>query len=156
MTRAVLAATAWLALLLTAGPARAADDIVVADFEGDTYGDWKTTGDAFGPGPAHGTLPGQMPVTGYEGRGLVNSFYHGDGATGTLTSPPLKIQRRYINFLIGGGMHPGTTCINLLLDGHVVRAATGPNDRPGGSERLDWHSLGRRRVDRQAGGDPDR
>ena len=27
-------------------------DIVIADFEGDTYGDWKTTGTAFGPGPA--------------------------------------------------------------------------------------------------------
>ncbi|MBD3267138.1 2,6-beta-D-fructofuranosidase, partial [bacterium] len=50
------------------------------------------------------------------------------------------IQRRYINFLIGGGMHPGTTCINLLMDGEVKHTATGPNDRPGGSERLAWHS----------------
>jgi hypothetical protein len=28
----------------------AADDILIADFEGETYGDWKTTGEAFGPG----------------------------------------------------------------------------------------------------------
>ena len=39
----------------------AAADIVIADFEGDTYGDWKTTGTAFtAAGPAHGTLPHQM------------------------------------------------------------------------------------------------
>jgi sucrose-6-phosphate hydrolase SacC (GH32 family) len=120
--------------------AAAADDILIADFEGQTYGDWKTTGEAFGPGPARGTLPGQMEVTGYLGKGLVNSYYKGDASTGTLTSPPFTVRRKYINFLIGGGMHPGRTCINLLIDGKVVRTAAGPNDRPGGSERLDWYS----------------
>ncbi|MEX0586101.1 MAG: hypothetical protein WD176_05630, partial [Pirellulales bacterium] len=49
-------------------------DIVVADFEGEDYGAWKVTGEAFGAAPAHGTLPGQMHVEGYEGKGLVNSF----------------------------------------------------------------------------------
>lgn len=138
----------WLTVLLI-GPslwggcataARAADEIVIADFEGKDYGDWKATGEAFGPGPARGTLPGQMQVSGFEGKGLVNSFYKGDGSTGTLTSPPLTIQRKVINFLIGGGQHPGKTCINLLVDGKIVRTATGPNDRPGGTEELDWHS----------------
>jgi len=134
----------WLLLCLlvalAAGVVRAQDDILIADFEGRDYGDWKATGTAFGPGPAQGALPNQMPVTGYLGHGLVNSFYGGDAATGTLTSPEFKIERRYINFLIGGGMHPGETCINLLVDGKTVRTATGPNDRPGGTERLDWHS----------------
>ena len=125
---------------LFVGSLPAAEDILVADFEGPTYGAWKTTGEAFGPGPAHGTLPNQMEVTGYEGKGLVNSYYGGDRTTGTLTSPPFPVQRPFLNFLIGGGMHPGRTCINLLLDGKVVRTATGPNDRPGGSERLDWYS----------------
>jgi len=152
------------ALFVRAGLLQAAqdDDILIAGFEGRDYGAWKTTGEAFGPGPAHGTLPNQMDVSGYEGEGLVNSFYKGDGTTGTLTSPPLKIQRRFVNFLIGGGMHPGKTCINLLVDGKVVRTATGPNDRPGGSERLDWHTwdtselVGRQAViqivDQQTGG----
>src|SRR5205807_252675 len=27
-----------------------------------------------------------------------------------------------------------------LRDGKVVRTATGPNDQPGGSEHLDWHT----------------
>lgn len=113
-------------------------DLLIADFEGPTYGDWKTTGEAFGPGPAAGTLSGQMTVTGFQGRGLVNSFYRGDGTTGTLTSPPLKIQRKYIHFLVGGGKYPGATCINLLVAGKAVRTATGPNNRGGGSEKLSW------------------
>jgi fructan beta-fructosidase len=116
-------------------------DLLVADFEGDAYPDgWKTTGTAFGKRPAKGTLAGQMPVTGYLGKGLVNSFNGGDASTGTLTSPAIKIERKYLNFLIGGGKHPGKTCINLLVDGKVVRTATGPNDKPGGSEHLDWQS----------------
>lgn len=52
-----------------------------------------TTGSAFGAGPAAGTLPGQQPVSGFEGAGLVNSFRDGDGTTGTLTSPPFTIRR---------------------------------------------------------------
>ena len=116
------------------------DDVLLADFEGKDYGAWKATGTAFGPGPARGTLPGQMPVSGYLGKGLVNSFFGGDASTGTLTSPPFKIERKYINFLVGGGKHEGQTCINLLVAGKVVRTATGPNDRPGGSEHLDWHT----------------
>src|SRR5437016_6043999 len=47
----------------------AADDILIADFEGTNYGNWKVTGEAFGPGPARGTLPGQMQVDGFQGKG---------------------------------------------------------------------------------------
>ena len=122
--------------MLVAPGARAAADIVIADFEGPDYGHWKTAGVAFGPGPAQGTLPGQMKVEGYEGKGLVNSYYQGDASTGTLTSPPFKIERPFIRFLIGGGKDLEKTCMNLLVDGQVVRRATGPNDKPGGSERL--------------------
>ena len=115
-------------------------DILVADFEGKDFGAWKVIGEAFGVGPASGTLPNQMAVTGFLGKGLANSYHGGDDSTGTLTSPILMLERRYLNFLIGGGKYPGETCLNLLIDGKIVRTATGPNDRPGGSERLDWHT----------------
>ncbi len=128
--------TAFLTLVLLAPVGRAADDILIADFEGETYGPWKTTGEAFGPGPARGTLPGQMHVDGYKGKGLVNSFYKGDRTTGTLISPEFTIERKYVAFLIGGGKDAERTCMNLLVGGKVVRTATGSNDKPGGSETL--------------------
>lgn len=114
----------------------AAQDLVIADFEGADYGAWRVTGSAFGLGPVHGKLPNQMTVDGFQGSGLVNSFRGGDDETGRLTSPEFKIERQYIQFLIGGGGWEGKTCLNLLLDGKVVRTATGPNTQSGGSERL--------------------
>ena len=143
MPRRVAPTSALLAgclLLPPPAPAQAPrPDLVVADFEGDAYGPgWVATGTAFGPGPARGTLPGQMSVDGFEGRGLVNSFNGGDDAEGTLTSPPFRVERRYLNFLLGGGREPDLLQVALVVDGAIVRTATGPNDRPGGSERLDW------------------
>ncbi len=111
-------------------------DIVIEDFEGTNYGAWKVAGTAFGTGPAHGTLHNQMTVDGFQGGGFVNSYSGGDDSKGRLTSPPFKIERKYVQFLIGGGGWEGKTCVNLLLDGKVVRTTTGPNTQPGGSERL--------------------
>ncbi len=100
---------------------------VFDDFEGKTYEGWTIVGNAFGKGPSHGTEPGQQPVTGFVGHGLVNTFVGGDEPQGTATSKPFRIQRRYIGFLIGGGNNPGKTCINLRVGGKVVRTATGKN-----------------------------
>jgi fructan beta-fructosidase len=129
----------WVSVLVLSAAGARAQDILLADFEEQTYGDWEVTGTAFGPGPARGTLPNQMPVSGYAGERLVNSYHGGDGSIGTLTSPEFRIERRYILFFVGGGKFPGRTCINLIVEGSVARTATGPNDRPGGSERLDPH-----------------
>jgi beta-fructofuranosidase/levanase len=113
---------------------------VYDDFESDTYGSWTTTGTAFGTGPAHGTLPDQQQVSGYLGNGLVNSYLGEDASTGTLTSPTFTITKPYINFLIGGGDHPydqpNPTAVTLVVDGKVVRSATGDNN-----EFLDWTSF---------------
>ncbi len=120
-----------VAFTLLFGPALAArPDILLADFEGDTYGKWEATGDAIVPGPAHGTFPHQQLVHGYWGSGLVNTYRDGDKPTGRLRSPGFTIERPYINFLIGGGEHPTSTCVVLLVDGHPVRRAFGfQNDR---------------------------
>ncbi|NEC86213.1 GH32 C-terminal domain-containing protein [Streptomyces sp. SID12501] len=112
---------------------------VLADFEGGTYGDWTATGDAFGSAPATGTLPDQGQVSGFLGDGLVNTFLNGDSTTGTLTSPEFTIDKKHINFLIGGGNHPADsdnpTAVELLVDGQVVRSATGKD-----AEALNWAS----------------
>lgn len=109
------------------------EPIVFETFEGDSYGEWQVLGEAFGDKPARGSLPGQQKVSGYQGDGLVNSFLGGDATTGKLVSPPFTMRRNFINFLLGGGSHKEQTCINLLVDGTVVRTASGRND-----ERLTW------------------
>ncbi|MEV5159405.1 GH32 C-terminal domain-containing protein [Streptomyces sp. NPDC053728] len=112
---------------------------MLADFEGGTYGDWTVTGDAFGTAPATGSHAGQQKVTGFLGSGLANSFLNGDATTGSLTSPEFTIDKDYVNFLIGGGNHPASqaepTAVELLVDGKVVRSATGHD-----GEALNWDS----------------
>ncbi|MEA3225462.1 MAG: GH116 family glycosyl-hydrolase, partial [Planctomycetota bacterium] len=108
--------------------------IVLADFEGPDYGDWVVTGEAFGKAPARGTIGGQQNVTGFLGKGLVNTFLGGDAPSGTLTSLEFMISRKFINFLIGGGNHVDKTCINLLVDGKMVRTAVGKSN-----EKLTGH-----------------
>jgi len=146
------------AILLWVSTSYCAGDILIADFEGRSYGDWKVTGEAFGPafgpGPAKGTVPGemlaelasgvsyQMRIEGFRGRGLVSSAWKTDRAIGTLTSPAFRIQRRYITFLVGAGMHRGETTVNLVVDGTVVRSreaygiGRASPDRRGGVETL--------------------
>ncbi|HEY3241797.1 MAG TPA: GH116 family glycosyl hydrolase [Phycisphaerae bacterium] len=109
--------------------------VVLADFEGEDYREWTISGEAFGAKPAAGTLPNQQPVSGFLGKGLVNTYLGGDDARGTLTSPEFVISRRFINFLVGGGAHADETCINLLIDGQIIRTATGRNN-----EKLEWHT----------------
>lgn len=115
-------------------PRNVTNEIVFADFEGTNWGGWQVTGEAFGGGPARGTLTNQQTVTGFLGRGLVNTFVGGDKSTGTLTSPEFTITLPYINMLLGGGNFPGRLCINLVIDGKVVQSASGYE-----SERLHWH-----------------
>jgi len=117
-------------------PAAPRPPIVLADFEGENYGDWQVEGEAFGTGPARGTLDRQQPVSGFAGKGLVNTYLgSGDQKHGKLTSPAFTINRGWISFLVGGGNHAGKTCINLLVDGQVVRTAHGTNN-----EKLAWHN----------------
>jgi hypothetical protein len=98
--------------------------ILMADFDGEDYGNWTTTGDAFGAGPVSGKLGRQRPVKRFIGKGFANSFHNDDKSTGTLTSPEFKIERKYIRFYIGGGSHDDT-CLQLLIDGKPVMSESG-------------------------------
>jgi fructan beta-fructosidase len=115
---------------------------VFADFESATsYGPgWTATGTLAGTAPAAGTIGDQQQVTGYEGQRLVNTFLDHDLSTGHITSPTFQITTNYINLLVGGGSHPypgsagnPPTAVNLVVDGQVVRTATGED-----AERLNW------------------
>lgn len=135
-------------IAMVAAAANAAEPIIIADFEGDTYGDWKSNGDAFGTGPAHGGLPNPWradrttAVVGFMGKGFATSFHVGDGGNGELSSPEFKIERKYISFLIGGSSDVERTSVNLVIDGKVVRGGGAPKGLPEGSETLvpgAWH-----------------
>jgi levanase len=114
---------------------------VFEDFETGVYDPgWTTTGDFAGTTPAQGTLPDQQQVSGYEGQYLVNTFIDHDLSTGTITSPEFTITSNYINLLVGGGFHPWPgdatnppTSVSLVVDGQVVRTATGQDN-----EQLNW------------------
>lgn len=123
----------WAAALGGAPDRRA--DLPFDDFESGTFGKWKVEGKAFGLSPQRGTQPGQQPMSGFGGKFLINSFTDGDTPTGRMTSIPFRINRRYIRFRIGGGHWEGRTCINLVVDGRVVRTATGKDQ-----ERLEPHA----------------
>jgi non-lysosomal glucosylceramidase len=107
-----------------------------ANFESPTYRSWKLQGTGFGEGPSRGTMPGQQPVSGYLGGGLVNTFDPNDEARGSLVSPLFTIRARYITFLIGGGNKPGKCCLNLRVEGRIVRTATGKDNEV--LERRNW------------------
>ncbi len=117
------------------------NDILLADFEGDSYGDWLAEGKALGTRPSVANITPKNKLAGYVGRGLVNTFQGGDGTTGTLTSPAFTIQRKHINLLVGGGSHAGKTCVDLLVDGKVVRTASGLGVKDTNqAEVIDWHT----------------
>jgi fructan beta-fructosidase len=130
----VLVATGGIALssgaleVALADTTLAAGDLLIADFEGADWNGWQVTGQAFGSGPARGaSLLSQLEITRYAGSGVASSERDGDGPTGTILSAPFTIQRQFLSYLIGGGDYEYVTCLNLLVDGAIVRSATGRN-----------------------------
>ena len=105
-------------------------EVVFEDFEAG-YEKWKIEGNAFGKAPARGPIKNQQPVSGFLGRGLVNTYPGTDRATGFARSREFTIEQPYINFLIGGGHHKNKTCLNLWVGGKVVHSEVGrgPMDR---------------------------
>ena len=104
------------------------DGIVLTDFENNDYNGWTVTGTAFGSAPANGNIAPQKTVSGFLGNRLANSFANGDLSKGKIISPDFTIQRNYLSFLIAGGNHFAGTYIKLVVNGEVVKRATGTND----------------------------
>ena len=106
-----------------------AETKVIEAFEGDGFDSWQTTGTGFGLAPIAGKVDGvNCEFRNYGGNALVCSGLRGDAATGTLTSPEIKLASPKLGFLVAGGNHPGKTAVQLLVGGKVVREATGAND----------------------------
>jgi len=130
-------------------------DIVFENFSKQTYEGWKVEGTAFGKGPvAKKNIPVYMGDIGMRGKRVANSHACApltdawklsdadqtaarDKATGKLISREFVIERRLISFLIGGGNYPDRCCLNLVIDGKVVRTATGHNGHMMRSELFD-------------------
>lgn len=106
---------------------------VFAGFDDGTYDGWTVSNEPgnwkngpWGDAPAAGTLPGQNPVSGQIGAGLVNGFNDGDWPVGTIDSPTFTVERDSVNLLVGGGNHP-----------HVEGAQLG-NEPPAGRTLFDF------------------
>jgi uncharacterized protein (DUF608 family) len=123
-------------------------DIVFEDFNGGTYKNWKVRGKAFGKAPStidtNPRAAWDRPVLAKTmlGKYMADSFHNGgnvtvngDSATGSLISALFTITRPFINVHLAGGNHPGQTCVNLVVNGKVVRTMTGEN-----SDSLAWQS----------------
>lgn len=108
-------------------------DIIIDDFESGTYEKWVVEGDAFSGTPMTGAYPGQQEVKGFEKNYFVNSFFHGDISIGTLTSQEFKIERNYINFLLGGGKSK-ETYVELIVDDQNIYKNSPLEE----SETLQW------------------
>jgi len=107
-------------------------DICFEDWSKATYEGWTVEGEAFGTGPI---LRSELPMgdVGGDTERVVNSNATAPGnnsaerdrAMGKLTSRKFIIERNFINFWIGGGNFNGATCLNVVVDGKVVRTAIG-------------------------------
>jgi len=102
-----------------------ADDLAIGKFGSTDYGDWKATGTAFRSGPATGELLTKLEIENAGDFPVVSSEVENDAPTGTLTSPQFKIARKYISFRIGGGDYERDTCVNLLINGKIMKSAVG-------------------------------
>ncbi len=111
---------------------QARPDKVIASFESPNFDGWETRGDAFGDGP---TEARNTRTQGYRGTKFANSFGRGDNAFGEITSPPFRLDRNYLCFLICGGRQENRVGMELLIEDAVVRTATGSD-----SELLRWVS----------------
>lgn len=102
---------------------------VFESFEDDqaVRNNWTISGDAFKQPTHTGVFGNQQAVSQFTGKRLVNSYQGTDEPHGKMTSAEFQIEHDLISFQIGGGNFKGQTCLNLVIDGKVVRTAEGRN-----------------------------
>lgn len=88
--------------------------------------DWTRSGTAFSDAPSRGSRNGQGAMRGAVGA-FVNSFHPtlGDRASGTLRSPPFRIEGDRITLRVAGGEDPERLHVSLSVDGKRVFSETG-------------------------------
>ncbi|MCE9608852.1 MAG: hypothetical protein K8R23_01360 [Chthoniobacter sp.] len=132
-----MALTASMAFCLAETPT-VQSDVVFDDFESGRFDKWAVEGAAFEKGPleiegldsprakAGSNADGEKVYSpGHQGKYLAHSAPDRNyGPQGKLTSQPFAIDRHALKFLIGGGSSPSTR-MDLLVDGKVVRTASG-------------------------------
>ncbi|WFB37276.1 glycosyl hydrolase [Kiritimatiellota bacterium B12222] len=97
--------------------------ILLFDFEeGQWPQDWIVKGKAFGPLPMPATQHGAAHIN---GNAYACSFYGGDSAVGSITSPEIPITHDYIHFRVSGGNEPDKLGVEFLVDGKVIYKTVG-------------------------------
>lgn len=91
------------------------------------WAEWSATGAAFVHGPTPASEFGRLEIAGARSETIISSENNGDREEGRLLSKLFKIERDYISFVIGGGDYERHCCFNLIVDGKVVKSATGRN-----------------------------
>lgn len=104
--------------------------ILFEDFEGNDYGQWTVEGTAFGTKPSIDKLEGII------GHGAAWSGANGDGDTGKLISPEFIIQKKFINFLLSGGIKGESVSLQVVVNGQVVAYRSGNE-----VEQLRWAGI---------------
>ncbi|MCU4677022.1 hypothetical protein N7931_15415 [Catenovulum sp. 2E275] len=77
---------------------------------------------------------------GYDNDADTSAAQLGASAVGSIRSPEFSINKKYINFLVGGGTNAygsaNTTAVVLFVDGQAVRQASGQNEE----NSMQWQS----------------
>jgi len=111
-------------------------EVVIEDWNKETYTGWKVEGTAFGNGPVlKKSIPNYQGDVGGDTERVVNSHASApgnigaekDNAMGKLTGKAFPINRNYLFCWLGGGNNPGKTGLNLLIDGQIVASVSGKN-----------------------------
>ena len=96
---------------------------IFVDFE-NGFGDWKPNGKAFSKPHLKGSN-GTKSITGYTGLGWASSFNKDPKKSiGSLVSPKIKVEYRFLNFSVGGGQF-NEVGVELWADGKRVLVSRG-------------------------------